>query len=208
MKILKNFPNVGVGVQTDRVGKIDLLHFKKTGEPFSLGLIFDFGAFVEGRKGSAHFLEHMLISGTEKYKTKKELADEFDKRGCYKNAWTGPYSLALTQDNNDLEDLDFSLGMLDQFVFHSIFDSAAMENERKVIFDEISMTEKEKGKTSYYSFMKVLFPATAFEIDVKGTRESLAGITKADLLATRPRPQLFWKIYLNTTTLYNQPAKS
>lgn len=182
---IKKFENVGVEAQIDKIGKIDLLHFKKVGEPFSVYLAFEFGALDDNKKGSAHFLEHILLSGTEKYKTKKIMSDEFDKRGCYRNASTGYYSLTLKQENNDIQDLDFAFDMLDQFIFHSIFDNDTLEKERGAIRDEINMYEKEKVMVNYNAMNKNLIQDSRFNFPISGTVETLSTITKEDILNTR-----------------------
>lgn len=181
MKI-KKFENLGVEAQIDKVGDLPILHFKKNAEPFSLNLIFDFGAFSENKIGSAHYLEHVLLSGTEKYDNKKKIAEEFEKNGCAFEAWTSYFNLWVKEFNNTAADINFSVLMMEQMVLHPTFSEFVVETERSVILNEVNKTGNDKTRMSRNIFLQTLFPNTRLSLDVKGNTESVKNLNKSDLL--------------------------
>jgi len=89
--------------------------------------------------GVSHFIEHLLFKGTEK-RTSFEVAREIDSIGGFLNAFTGRefvcyYTKALA---------DFfpkALDLLADIFLNAQFPADEIENERKVILQEIKMLE-------------------------------------------------------------------
>jgi len=87
--------------------------------------------------GLAHFIEHMLFKGTERY-TAGDIARMVDSVGGIFNAFTAKeytcvYIKVLHQH------LDLACAVLCDIFFHSVFQPEEIEKERNVILQEISM---------------------------------------------------------------------
>ena len=88
--------------------------------------------------GLAHFLEHMLFMGTEKYPSENEYAEFISNNGGYDNAWTN-----LTDTNYHFECSNEAFGeALDrfaQFFVCPLLGDSQTEREMKAVDSEYNM---------------------------------------------------------------------
>lgn len=89
--------------------------------------------------GISHFIEHMLFKGTYN-RNSKEIAEAIEDVGGQLNGFTGKESTCfyIKTLNNHLE---LSLEVLSDMLFNSKFSEEDIEKEKKVISEEINMTE-------------------------------------------------------------------
>ena len=90
-----------------------------------------------GENGSAHYIEHMLFKGTDRYSA-SELAAVMDGIGGQINAYTTRESTCFYARVLDTH-LDTAIDLLSGMFFDSLFAQADVENERGVILEEIDM---------------------------------------------------------------------
>ena len=93
----------------------------------------------KAESGIAHFIEHMLFKGTQKY-TAGEIARMIDSVGGVFNAFTSKeytcfYVKVLKQH------VDLAVNLLCDIFFHSLFLQDDIEKERNVIMQEINMVK-------------------------------------------------------------------
>ncbi len=86
--------------------------------------------------GITHFCEHMLVKGTKKFPSRKDLKDYIESKGGVFNASTSNISLQLygrivAENINDL------LLVFSDMLQNSLFDENKIEIERGVILDEL-----------------------------------------------------------------------
>ncbi len=98
-----------------------------------------FGASFEGSdiKGIAHFIEHLLFTGTDK-RTHEDISREIEKRGGILNAFTAHEVTNFwfkMPSKHLFEGMDIIIDMLN----NSIIDEEKFEKEKKVILEEIKM---------------------------------------------------------------------
>ena len=138
------------------------------------------------RQGLAHYLEHMLFLGTEKYPSVEEFGEYLQRNGGYNNAYT-----ARDRTNFHLEIRpDAFEGALDRFAQFFIAPKFTPEfNEREVnaVNSEFQTNLENDGwrelalRNSVY---RPGHPARNFSI---GSRETLKGTTREELLAFHRR---------------------
>lgn len=138
------------------------------------------------RPGLAHYLEHMLFLGTEKYPSVEEFGQYLQRNGGYNNAYT-----ARDRTNYHLEVRPEAFeGALDRFAQFFIAPKFTPEyNEREVnaVNAEFQKNLEEDGwrefalRTSVY---RDGHPARQFNI---GSTETLKGTTREELLAFHRR---------------------
>lgn len=95
----------------------------------------------DDQRGLAHFVEHMLFNGTEKY-AGNEIIDYLEsigaRFGADLNAYTSfdetVYMLHVPTDREGL--LDRGVEILAEYAAHATFDSTEIEKERGVVLDE------------------------------------------------------------------------
>ena len=89
--------------------------------------------------GTAHFLEHMLFQGTDKYPDEKEYSEYIKNHGGYDNAFTS------TEDTNfhfecSNEGFEGALDRLSQFFISPNFSIDAADREVKAVDSEFNMS--------------------------------------------------------------------
>lgn len=178
----KHIPELGVLCEDAIQNSVRFYHFQKTGAPFSVEVHFDFGSIHAHKPGAAHFLEHILVSGTKKWPSKKALAEHVRVSGWGSNAYTSSVEMSFPLWCNGSQDLRGAFEYLTEILCESLFDSKTIETERGAIFDEIRRAQAEPGRHMYRKSMEILFPNSVINRDVLGTAEELSAITREDLL--------------------------
>ena len=130
--------------------------------------------------GISHFIEHMLFKGTES-RSARQIAEDVDKIGGNINAFTGKEATCYyikTLSSNIKPACDI---LIDMFL-HSKFDPQEMEKEKSVIFEEMKMIEDTPDEYAQDLLAESVFSGTALSAPIIGTRESLSGIKRSDIL--------------------------
>ena len=135
-----------------------------------------------GRQGLAHFLEHMLFLGTEKYPDEAEYSKFLTGNGGYSNAYT-------QQDHTNYhfeirhEAFEGALDRFSQFFIAPLFDARFTEREMNAVNSEFQKNSENDAwrlnqlETEFY---RAGHPLKNFAI---GNRATLAGTTREELLA-------------------------
>ncbi|MFA5954021.1 MAG: pitrilysin family protein [Patescibacteria group bacterium] len=131
--------------------------------------------------GLSHFLEHMFFKGTKKRPTPRAVAEVLDNVGGEYNAFTdkertGYYAKV------DARHLATAVDWVADMLLHSTFDAAEIEREKGVIHQELAMYYD--TPTSYIDdvFEALLYGDQPAGWDIGGTRATVAGVTRRDLM--------------------------
>ena len=140
----------------------------------AVGLWFKTGSADETDdiSGISHFIEHMMFKGTEN-RTAKDIAGDIDKIGGQFNAFTSKeytcYYVKTISDNYKK-----AADVLVDMMTNSLFDDEEMNRERKVILEEIKMSNDSPDDYAHDKAMELVFKGTPYSKPIIGTPESLA----------------------------------
>jgi secreted Zn-dependent insulinase-like peptidase len=134
------------------------------------------------RQGLAHFLEHMLFLGTEKYPGVTDYGNYLKSNGGYNNAFTaGSHTNYLLEIRH--EAFEGALDRLAQFFIAPLFTPEFTEREMNAVNSE-NQKNLENDRWRDYQLHNTLYrpghPAHHFST---GNRETLGGTTHDELLA-------------------------
>lgn len=135
----------------------------------------------EEESGYAHILEHMLLKGTTKRPSPMTIAKEIDDKGGYKNAATNREFLTINLeiDNNYVEN---AVELLSDMLFNSLFDPTTLENEKKIILEELKKSDDNPASFfSRFSFEKI-FSGHPLSHNILGNDETISGATREKLI--------------------------
>jgi secreted Zn-dependent insulinase-like peptidase len=131
------------------------------------------GSDPENRQGLAHFLEHMLFLGTEKYPRPGEYKDFINEHGGGQNAYTSfdhtNYFFDIDKDH-----LEPALDRFAQFFIAPLFNERYVTRERQVVHSEFLSGKKSDGRRIFSASKKALNPQHPYAKFSVGTLETLA----------------------------------
>ncbi|WP_256260880.1 insulinase family protein [Shewanella sp. NIFS-20-20] len=126
------------------------------------------------RPGMAHFLEHMLFLGTDKFPDPAEYHHFINQHGGSNNAWTGTehtnffYSIHASQ-------LEESLDRFSQFFIAPTFNCELVDRERQAIESEFSLKLKDDIRRIYQVQKATINQSHPFSHFSVGNLETLHG---------------------------------
>ncbi len=160
------------------------------GGSLSLRLVVDAGSFNEPFAGAnyAHFLEHMLFNGTEKYPG-NEIIDALERIGVEFgpdiNAYTSydetVYMLDLVIDEEE-DSVGTAFDVLSQWAHAATIDPEDVEEERGIVRDEYRLRDESGQGIIFDVFDRMYGQGTPYEGRApSGTAESIEATTAEDL---------------------------
>lgn len=159
----------------------NLFFFERKGMPISLRVVFFAGSRFDFILGTAHFLEHMLLAGTEKFPSKNLIASCIQRVGGDFSASTSANSLRVNVEVPEASDISIGTEILDQVLNHSLFNESTIEKERGSILSEFQSKASNPKEHVYDVSRKITLQNTPLEESNLGNAESIKSISKKDL---------------------------
>lgn len=151
-------------------------------EIFSIGIFIKVGSRDEPleKMGITHFIEHMLFKGTYNYSA-KELAQAFDRIGGDINAYTTrEYTVYyLTTLKRYAKQ---AITLLGDMMLNSQLTEADINKEKKVILEELKMTEDSVEELLLDQSQALIYPEQSLGYNILGTVETINSFTRQDLV--------------------------
>lgn len=149
----------------------------------SLGVWVDSGSRHErpGQEGMAHFIEHMVFKGSERHSA-RELARAFDVLGGQANAFTSKEFTCFYNKTLDCYVVD-CLELLADMLLHPKLAPQDMENERRVILEELAMYEDSPEDLAADQLFEAVWRDSSLGPNILGNPESLEQATPEGLRA-------------------------
>lgn len=160
-----------------------LVHLeRKSTRAVAIGILTGAGSENENadNNGVSHFLEHMFFKGT-KTRSSLDIVKEIDALGAQINAFTSKTSTCFYTFSID-EDSERCAEILSDLLFESVFDKEELERERKVVLEEISMSDDDNADVSLDTVASLYFGENALSRPILGTRETVKALSREDLV--------------------------
>src|ERR1700689_1604458 len=150
---------------------------------------FDAGARNERpeENGMAHFLEHLVFKGGEKYPTYRDVNEAAERNGAVLNAYTSHDLVAFHITARATKALD-AADLLTDFVARPRIDPDELDRERGVVVQEIARADDQPAALAEHLIDEAVFGEHPLGRPVLGTTEHLSGtFTRDGILAFRNR---------------------
>ncbi len=160
-----------------------LVHLeRKNTRSVAIGVLTGAGSENEtaDNNGVSHFLEHMFFKGT-KTRSSLDIVMEIDALGAQINAFTSKTSTCFYTFSID-EDGEKCAEILSDILFNSVFDKEELERERKVVLEEISMSDDDNADVCTEAVSALYFGDNPLARPILGTRETVGKLGREDLL--------------------------
>ena len=149
---------------------------------------------MNGQHGYAHFIEHMLFKGTEKYSA-RDIARLVDRVGGQHNAATNReytcYYINVISDH-----LPLTIEILADMYYRSLFDKAEIDKEKNVILEEIRMYEDTPDELVHDHFIEAILSDHPLGHSIIGDIDSITGVSRKKLV------DFFDDYYLNNNCFF------
>ncbi|SER07715.1 Predicted Zn-dependent peptidase [Gracilibacillus ureilyticus] len=130
--------------------------------------------------GISHFIEHMLFKGTSNY-SPKQIAEAFDSIGGEINAFTSKEYTCLYAKVLDSH-IDFALNILTDMLFDSTFLQEELDREKKVIMEEINMTEDTPDDIIHDYLAEVAYTSHPLANPILGSKANIQLLSRDKLM--------------------------
>ncbi len=149
---------------------------------------FDAGARNESREenGMAHFLEHLVFKGGEKYPTYRDVNETAEHLGGVLNAYTS-HDLVAFHITVRAESAPEAIDLLTDFVGRPRLDPEELDRERGVVIQEINRAYDQPATVAEYLIDRAAFGDHPLGRTVLGPEENLRSFTREGILAFRGR---------------------
>lgn len=156
---------------------ITLIHEPRNLPIVSLSITNKFGAAYEESKikGIAHFIEHLLFTGT-KTRSHENISREIEKKGGLLNAFTNHETTSFWFKLPS-EHIFSGLDILTDMLNNPSFNEKKFEKEKKVVLEEIKMYHDMPHRHVYELLEKNMFDSPLGE-GIIGSKETVSSLTR------------------------------
>jgi predicted Zn-dependent peptidase len=149
---------------------------------------FDAGARNERpeENGMAHFLEHLVFKGGEKYASYKDVNETAERLGGVLNAYTSQ-DLVAFHITVRAESAPRAIDLLSDFVGRPRLDPEELDRERGVVIQEINRAYDQPSVVAEYLIDSAAFGEHPLGRTVLGPEENLKSFTREGIVAFRER---------------------
>ena len=149
----------------------------------ALAVMFAVGSRYEDarRAGLAHFIEHMVFKGSQRYPTAKDISEAIEGVGGVLNAATDKEA-TLFWAKVPTGKLELAGDVLCDMVFRAGLDAAELAKERLVVIEELRMYMDNPQDYVHTLFDEVMWPDHPLGRDTAGTEETVRGFERDDCL--------------------------
>jgi predicted Zn-dependent peptidase len=149
---------------------------------------FDAGARNERpeENGMAHFLEHLVFKGGEKYPHYKDVNETAERLGGVLNAYTS-HDIVAFHITVRAESAPAAIDLLSDFVGRPKIDAEELDRERGVVIQEINRAFDQPSMIAEYLIDKAAFGDHPLGRTVLGPEENLRSFTREGIVAFRER---------------------
>lgn len=134
---------------------------------------------VDSNNGISHYIEHMYFKGT-KTRNSFDIVNELEEKGIQVNAFTTKQATCFYTISVD-DCVEKGVEVLSDILLNSTFDKEEMEREKKVVIEEIAMTEDENDSLVYDLFSEGFYKGNPLSRSIIGTKENVKSFTQEDI---------------------------
>jgi len=149
---------------------------------------FDAGARTERpeENGMAHFLEHLVFKGGEKYDDYRKVNETAETMGAMLNAYTS-HDLVAFHITSRAEVAGKAIDLLSDFVGRPKIDAEELDRERGVVIQEIARANDQPSMLAEHLIDRAAFGDHPLGRPVLGPEEHLRTFTRDAIVAFRAR---------------------
>ena len=148
-----------------------------------LAILVGAGSCYENKEeaGISHFVEHLLFKGTQRRPTSKEITQDIEGVGGIINGGTDK-EVTVFWCKVAKSHFPIGLDVLSDILLNSLFDNKEIEQERRIISEEINMNLDLPQQRVNMLIDELLWPEQPLGREVIGYKETVSSITREQIL--------------------------
>jgi predicted Zn-dependent peptidase len=149
---------------------------------------FDAGARAEhpDENGVAHFLEHLVFKGGERYANYRDVNQTAERMGAILNAFTS-HDMVAFHITSRAEAAPEAIDLLTDIAGRPLIDAAELERERGVVIQEINRANDQPATVAEHLIDRAAFGEHPLGRPVLGPEEHLRSFSREAIIAFRER---------------------
>jgi predicted Zn-dependent peptidase len=178
--------NFQITLQRENTNKgLKFVHFKKTSSPIAIKVCSRSGSRYDPatKEGLAHFVEHAVLDGTEKFPNKKELSLVLDDIGGSYSGATSPELVCFDFLVATKEYLPLIGEITDQIINKPLLEEKTIESEKKIIKTEIAQRLDDPKRVISSGTKILMYGNNPIARNAAGNETSIVTIDRKDLLS-------------------------
>ena len=146
------------------------------------GIMIGVGSINENSEnnGISHYIEHMSFKGTKNL-TAFDIPNKMDLNGANFNAYTSTETTCFYAQSIK-ENLEETFKIMSDAVFNSTYPDSEAQKEKKVIIEEINMSEDTPEDVCFDLSNKAYFGNDGFGRTILGTAKNVSSFTLKDII--------------------------
>lgn len=135
---------------------------------------------TNNERGLTHLLEHMLLKGTKNKPSAFDISFITDRQGAYLNAYTNVERIAVVMEvaKGKIKEM---FDLLADIVMNPLFDKKVLENEKKVVLQELKIARDNPSKRLWLESVSRIFKGHPLANYPLGFEETISQVTSEDL---------------------------
>lgn len=164
---------------------LKFVHFKKANAPIAIEICSRSGSRFDPKEkaGLAHFVEHIVLDGTEKFTDKKQISLALDDVGGSYSAHTAPEYTSFDFVIAKKEQLALVADIAYQILKRPKLEEKQIESEKRIIKDEIASRLDDKKRLLSDNIKLLMYGNNPLSSNGLGSEESIMSINRQYLAA-------------------------
>jgi predicted Zn-dependent peptidase len=163
---------------------IKVMLFQRSGAPITTTAILKSGSKYDPDSmfGVAHFLEHMIVNGSQEFPTKDLLAEHIESVGGSYGAKTGQDPMWVNTEVSEKDDYERVVDIFNATLCKPLMDKKVFENEKQVVIKEIQKSNSNPSQLLAKTVRQLFFKNTPFEHQILGDEKSITNLRYEDMM--------------------------
>ncbi len=159
------------------------VHEMPWAQSVSVRLLISAGPRWEDDKttGTAHYLEHMIFEGSQKYPSRRDLDRAIENLGGDQGAYTDK-EYVMYQAKVPSEHAGFATEFVREFVFNPLMNEGAVIREKGIITSELKRSNDDPNDHRWQILREFVWMGHPLGHNTLGTFDSIKAITREDLI--------------------------
>lgn len=166
-KTARKLPTILVDIKTSK--SVTTMFLANTGSRYE----------TEREEGLAHFFEHMVFKGTEKFSTAAEISETLDSVGADFNAFTSKEYTGYYV-KSAVSNFPLALDVLSDMLFRPKLRQTDIDREKGVIVEELNMYKDNPSSHVADVFEQMIFKDRALAHPIIGRKETINSFKSSD----------------------------